>query len=182
VAFCIENANRGFPLAPRRVKLHAERILIARLGHKFPIGGLGKEWTTRFLSRHAHELGHYWSRAIDSARGRAVNEVTREEYFRLLKEVREEYDIPDELVYGADESGLQTGIGQKEYVVGGKGKHVQHQDRSGNRENITALPTICADGTCLAPLVIFKGNAFQIKWLQENPLNARSVTPPSHFS
>ena len=79
-------------------------------------------------------------------------------------------------MYGADETGIQTGNGVKEYVVGPKGVPVQHQQRSGNRENITVLPTICADGTTLAPAVIFKGEAFQTKWLQENPLDARCVT------
>ncbi|KAI0274198.1 hypothetical protein BGY98DRAFT_1117181 [Russula aff. rugulosa BPL654] len=93
----------------------------------------------------------YWSSALDSSRGRAVNPVTKEEYFRLLKEVIEEYNIPDELVYGADETGIQVGIGVTERVIGPAGASIQHQQRSGARENITVLPTICADGTTLAP-------------------------------
>jgi hypothetical protein len=85
------------------------------------------------------------------------------------------YNIPDELVYGADETGIQGGIGVTERVIGPAGAKIQHQQRSGNRENITVLPTICADGTSLAPTVIYKGDAFQTKWLQDNPLNARYI-------
>ena len=49
------------------------------------------------------------------------------------------------------------------------------------------LPTICADGTSLAPTVIYKGEAFQTKWLQENPLDARyfschETVPQANFS
>ncbi|KAH9165070.1 hypothetical protein EDB89DRAFT_1858704, partial [Lactarius sanguifluus] len=44
-----------------------------------------------------------------------------------------------------------------------------------NRENITVLPTICADGTTLPPTVIYKGESFQVKWLQNNPLDLRYV-------
>lgn len=105
-----------------------------------------------------------------------MNPVTKEEFFRLLEDIQEKKNIPDELKYGADETGIQSGIGTTEYVVGRKGKGVQHQQRDGNRENITVLPTICADGTNLAPAIIFKGEAYQSKWLQNNPLHARSVS------
>ncbi|KAE9386129.1 hypothetical protein BT96DRAFT_960643 [Gymnopus androsaceus JB14] len=67
------------------------------------------------------------------------------------------FDIGLALFYGGDETGIQSGIGTTEYVVGRKGKGVQHQQRDGNRENITVLPTICADGTNLVPAIIFKG-------------------------
>jgi hypothetical protein len=173
VQFAIEMVQRGFLLSPRRLKEHAEAILRHRLGKDFPEQGLGKDWGNRFITKHHNRLGMYWSTPLDSSRGRAVNPVTNEEYFRILKEVRERYNIPDELVYGADETGIQSGIGVAERVIGPAGAKIQHQQRSGTRENITVLPTICADGTTVAPTVIYKGEAFQTKWLQENPLDAR---------
>lgn len=67
-----------------------------------------------------------------------------------------------------------SGVAEKELVFARPGKKVQHQIRGVDRENTTAIHTICADGTFLAPLVIFKGTAFKVKWLeQENPLKAR---------
>jgi hypothetical protein len=173
INFAIEIAQRGFPLSPRRLKEHCEAVLQHRLGKNFPEGGLGRDWGNRFITKHHNRLGMYWSNALDSSRGRAVNPVTKEEYFRILKEAREKNNIPDELVYGADETGIQAGIGVTERVIGPAGAKIQHQQRSGTRENITVLPTICADGTSLAPTVIYKGEAFQTKWLQDNPLNAR---------
>ncbi|KZP11298.1 hypothetical protein FIBSPDRAFT_670600, partial [Athelia psychrophila] len=44
-----ELGNRGFPLSHCRLKEHIEEILCARLGDKFPTGGLGKQWTHRFV-------------------------------------------------------------------------------------------------------------------------------------
>jgi hypothetical protein len=173
VKFAIEIAQRGFLLSPRRLKDHCEAILRHRLGSGFPEKGLGRDWGSRFITKHHNRLGMYWSSALDGSRGRAVNPVTKEEYFRLLKEAREKYNIPDELVYGADETGIQSGIGVTERVIGPAGVKIQHQQRSGTRENITVLPTICADGTSIAPTVIYKGEAFQTKWLQDNPLDAR---------
>jgi hypothetical protein len=47
-----------------------------------------------------------------------------------------------------------------------------YQQRSGDRENITVIVTICGDGMTTPPAVIFKGEGFQVSWKQENPLNA----------
>lgn len=80
--------------------------------------------------------------------------------------------IPTELIFGADETGIQEVTGQKEKVFGKKGKRTVHQERTGSRENITVLVTICADGEALKPAVIFKGSGFLTKWKQDNPTNA----------
>lgn len=173
VDYAVEMADRGFPLSPRRIREHANQILCRRMGAMLQEDGADADWATRFITQHHNRLGRYWSNPLDKSRARAVNPVTKEEFFQLLKDIRIKYNIPDALVYGADETGIQTGIGTAEYVVGAKGKGVQHQQRDGNRENITVLPTICVDGTNLAPAVIYKGEAFQSKWLQENPLDAR---------
>ncbi|EJF65281.1 DDE-domain-containing protein, partial [Dichomitus squalens LYAD-421 SS1] len=103
----------------------------------------------------------YWSHSLDSSRARAINPHNTAEYFRLLKEVIEggegEEEVPTELIYGMDETGIQLGVGQSERVLGPKGQSIQYQQRSGDRENVTVIVTICADGTSLAPAVIFKG-------------------------
>jgi hypothetical protein len=173
IRFTIEMAQRGFPLSIQRLNEHCEAILQHRLGTGFPERGLGKKWGSRFIVKHHDRLGMCWSSALDGSRGRAVNPITKEEYFRILKEVINKYDVPDELIYGADETGIQSGIDVTERVIGPAGAKLQHQQRSGTRENITVLPTICADGTSIAPTVIYKGEAFQTKWLQDNPLDAR---------
>ena len=40
------------------------------------------------------------------------------------------------------------------------GKKVQHQQRSEEHENITVLVSICANGTLLSPVMIFKGEGY----------------------
>jgi hypothetical protein len=176
VDYAINCANRGFPLSHKRIREHVNEIARARWGAKFPEEGVGKQWTTRFISDNSDRLRAYWSSPLDRSRARAVNPVTKESYFKLLAEVIEggggDDRIPDDCIYGADESGFQKGIGQKERVFGPTGKKTQHQQRSGDRENITVIATICADGTALPPGVIFKGEGFQVRWKQNNPANA----------
>lgn len=170
VDLAIELAHRGFPLNHGRLKEIVDDFLRKRLGPTFP--GVGNNWTDRFVLRNRDRLGTYWSRSLDTKRSRAVNPHTHKAWFDLLEATFRENDIQPDCIYGSDEVGFTTSLGQKERVIGAKGKSVQHQVRGGSRENITAIPTICADGTSIAPLVIFKGKAFQVKWLQNNPLNA----------
>lgn len=170
VELAIELAHRGFPLNHVRLKELVDDLLEKRLGPTFP--GVGKNWTDRFVMRNRDRLGTYWSRFLDTKRSRAVNPHTHSAWFDILESTFRENDIRADCIYGSDEVGFTTSMGQKERVIGEKGKSVQHQVRGGSRENITAIPTICADGTSIPPLVIFKGKAFQVKWLQNNPLNA----------
>lgn len=169
VTYALEVAKRGFPLTHRRLQECAEKI-ICNSNPDFE--GVGVNWTDRFLERHYDSLHVYWSRSLESARGKAVNPALVEEFYDLLDAEYEKHDFLEEHVYGADESGMTTGVAQKERVIGGVGKKTQHQKREVNRENTTVIVTICADGTTIPPITIFKGKHYQLRWAQNNPLNA----------
>ncbi|KAF9501087.1 hypothetical protein BDN71DRAFT_1380512 [Pleurotus eryngii] len=76
IKFTVEMANRGFPLTHRRLKKHVDEICRAKLGDKFPEGGVGKNWTDRFLERHSDSLSVYWGHHLEDKRGWAVNPTT----------------------------------------------------------------------------------------------------------
>lgn len=172
INYVVECGNRGFPLSHRRLREHVNEILRARLGDKFPVEGVGKKWSHRFIEKYSSCLKTSWSTPLDSKRGRAVNEHTIKAFYDLVEHVTEKYDIQPENIYGTDEIGTNPANGEKERVIGGKKNGPQYQQRDGNRENITVIVTICADGTTTPPAVIFKGQAFQVKWQQDNPVNA----------
>ncbi|TFY67238.1 hypothetical protein EVJ58_g1758 [Rhodofomes roseus] len=176
ISYAVELAKRGFPLSHRRIREHAEEIIRGRQGDALPESGLGKRWSDRFVEKHSDRLKAFWSHALDTSRARAVNPHTKEAYFDILeKEIigkEEEDSIVPECIYGTDETGIQSGVGTTERVFGPAGKSVQQQQRSGGRENITVIVTICGDGTSLPPAVIFKGECFQSSWKQNNPLDA----------
>lgn len=170
IEYALEVADRGFPLSHKRLKEHVDEIIRGRLGPSFP--GVGENWTDRFLTKHSDRLGTYWAHSLDSARGRAVNPANKTKFFNLLGECIEKFNIEEDCVWAADETGIQASAGTKERVVGGAGKKTQHAQGDGNRENITVMVTICADGSSIPPAVIFKGKAFLTKWKQENPTKA----------
>ena len=58
--------------------------------------------------------------------------------------------------YGMDESSFPCGQTGKKRVVGWRGTKLQHVQGGANKENVTAIVTICTDGTALKPTIIFK--------------------------
>ena len=174
IEYTIQVANQGHGLSLRRLEEHANEILQAWLGEDF--NGVGKNWTSRFLEKHSDRLWSYWCHPLENSQARAGNPQTKKKFFDLLEESiigdKDEEPILDELIFGSDETGIQQGLGTRQCIVGPKGKKVQHQQQGGDRENITVIVTICADGTLLPPAVIFKGESFQTSWKQNNPLNA----------
>lgn len=178
IDYALEIGARGWPFSRRRLGEHADEVIGAKLGDAFK--GVGLNWVDRFVTKHHDRLKPCWSSPLDHSRARAVNPHNHTTYFGLYGDARDgcgnpEDAIPDELVFAGDETGVQQGIGSKERVFGPAGASIQHQQRSGDHENITVLPTICADGTYLAPTTIFKGDGFQVNWCQENPLNSTYV-------
>jgi hypothetical protein len=192
IAYAVEVANRGFPLTHRWLKEVVDEICSAQLGNKFPSIGVGKKWTGHFVEKHRDRLRTYWSHSLDNKRGHAVNPATNTAWFDLLEDVLAgrrdgEFDSDSEdgdtdgteykpilleNVYGMDESGSPASTATKRRAIGGAGKKTQHQTGDGGRENTTVILTICADGTALKPSVIFKGQAYNVRWDQENPTNA----------
>lgn len=118
------------------------------------------------------ELGRFWTRSLDTARGHAVNPTTHDQWFTLLEGAMTSLGIEEDCIWAADETGFQPGGGNKERVFGPSGAKIQYQQRDGNRENITVMVTICADGTEIPPTVIYKGKAFGTQWHHNNNLGA----------
>jgi hypothetical protein len=157
ISFAVDTARRGFPLSHKQIEEHMEEILRVRLGDSFRPEGLGHNWTNRFVSKHSDQLGTYWSQPLEHVRSGAVNPTTKEAWDTLLGSTIEKFKIEPDCLYAEDESGFLSSLGVKEKVIGpARAKNV-YQRRDGNRETMTVLVTICADGTSLPPTVILKG-------------------------
>jgi len=175
--YTLDHASHGFPLDHKQLKAAVDDIAQARLGDDFPESGVGKQWTGRFIERHSDCLHMYGTRGLDKSRTQAVNKTTNAAWYEMLGTLLKTGDdgksIALECIWGVDETGFQPCHGvAPQKVVGPTGAKVQYQAVDGNRENITVLVTIGADGTSIPPAVIFKGKAYQAKWLQDNPTNA----------
>lgn len=176
--FTKEQAKRGFPPTHRLLESHANAILHLRKGLTFKVG---LSWVSRFLDRHKEEIAVYWSRSLGRSRANGLNPVAVGWYFDVLEEL-EQSGIPPENWYAADETGIALGQAMWTLVIGPAGQAIQHKQQDIEREIVTVMETICADGTYLRPTVIFKGKNLLKKWGAENPSGASLVSFPSHVA
>ena len=113
---------------------------------------------------------------LDKKHAGAVSPTTAEAWFELLGEYIDKYKFEPSSIYGSDETGFQMGNAYATNAIGAAGggdvREIVHE---GSRENITALVTICADGSTIPPLIIFRGSTFFCKWGENNPLNCMYV-------
>jgi hypothetical protein len=133
---------------------------------------MGKNWSRKFVERHT-DLKIKRTTTLEDCRARSLNPTIVADFFEVLKTVILEYDIPRENIYNADEKGIQLGIGQSVAAIVDRSQKTVQQVENGNREMVTVIETVCADGTALPPSVIFQGARRNLEWGRSNPSGAR---------
>ncbi|XP_044715982.1 mariner-Tc1 transposon family protein [Hirsutella rhossiliensis] len=134
---------------------------------------LGVNWVSRFRKRHHDRLSSLYLRTIDHQRKAVDNSRHFQNFFNLLREKIEKYNISPSNVYNFDEKGFQIGLSRSAKRVAPRetlrrGKLVG-ASQDGNREFITLIAAICADYSFLPPALIYKGESkdFQDTWLED---------------
>jgi hypothetical protein len=166
VDFLTQSADRGFPQSRRNITQYANLIRRNRLGSDSE--KLGNSWVGRFLDRHRDIVQMHWSRPLDTQRAQSMNPEAKKKWFELLEECVVKAGIRPEDLYGMDETGCPPSDQGTGRVCGSRGTKTQHKQGGADRENVTAIVTICADGTTLRPTIIFKGQNFMTKWTHDN--------------
>lgn len=78
-------------------------------------------------------------------------------------------------MYNMDEKGIQLGIGARVTAMINWDQKTVYSVEDGNRELITVIETICANGSILHPSVIFQALQQKSEWGCNNPYNARFI-------
>lgn len=135
---------------------------------------VGKQWPKRFCKRHP-DLKLKKTTGLEKARAKALNEFAVSKFFAILAEVIKEYGILPGNLYNMDEKGIQLGIGAKIAAMVDRDQQTVYSIEDGNRELVTVIEAICADGSAIHPSVIFQGLRRNSEWGRNNPCNARLV-------
>lgn len=112
---------------------------------------------------------------LEQCRARALNEHTVREYFTILNDLITRYNIPPENIYNMDEKGILLGVGKRTAAFVDRDQKTLYQVEDGNRELVTVIECISADGEALDPCVIYKGARRDLAWGRNNPCKARFV-------
>ena len=158
------------PLTYEDIAQFANEIIRRREEDDFEL--VGVSWVYRFLQRHHGRVQTFWSKPLDTQRAKSLNPVNVAHWFKVLKSEVIDKMVQPENIYGMDESGFPPSDQGTSRVLGRRGNKLQHKQGSGNRENATGIIGICADGTVLQPLIIFKAECLRTLWFENNVANA----------
>jgi hypothetical protein len=151
--------SKGF--APRLdgVRDMANSILAARGNQK-----VGINWPANLIKR-SPELKMRFDRKIDYQR--AVNEDPEiiGGWFRLVRNTINKYGITDDDIFNFDETGFMMGIAATAKVVtASERRHRPKSIQPGNREWVTVIQAVNAQGWIIPPFVIFGGQYHLEAW------------------
>ncbi len=133
---------------------------------------IGESWSARFMRRHP-DLKVRWTTRLEQCHAKALNPTLVKEFYDLLESIVKEYNIPPHNIYNADEKGIQLGVGKRVAAIIDRDQKNVYQIEDGNRELVTIIEAVCADGTALHPSVIFQGMRRNLEWGRDNPCHAR---------
>ena len=182
VAYIEGLCERGLPPTLQMVRNFASEI-----------GGrpAGKSWPSRFVERHKLKLISRWTTGMDATRHKADSAFKYTLYFELLKRKIEQYSIDSRHIYNMDEKGFLMGVLSKSKRLFSRRQYergkVRHILQDGNREWITTIACICADGSALSPGLIYHSTSgkLQDSWLQDFDVtkhNAFFASSPSGWT
>ncbi|KAJ8115208.1 hypothetical protein OPT61_g3090 [Boeremia exigua] len=142
---------------------------------------VGDAWVSRFIEHHRDTLLYKWTTAMDAQRHRADSPDKYKHYFNLLHSKITEYSIEPRHTYNMDEKGFAIGLIHRSKRVFSKASWKAKKNRKslqdGNREWVSVIATVCADGSVLSPGVIFAGmdNVLQSTWVDAIEVGKHSV-------
>ena len=128
-------------------------------------GAIGKQWIGRFMARHP-ELSSVRPRSMDMARVKDTSFERLSKWFEDLKNVTEKYNILPENMYNMDESGFAIGeVEASKCIINTEIRGKFQKAKPGRQEWVTSIECICADGTAIPPLIIFKAESLLRAWI-----------------
>ena len=118
---------------------------------------------------------------MDKVRHAADNSDKYKAYFSLLHSKIEEYNVRAADTYNMDEKGFAIGLVARSKRIFSKRLYKKQKNRQllqdSNREWVTLLASVCADGSALPPGLIFSGkdNTIQSSWVEDIEPGKHSV-------
>ena len=156
-------SHQGIPYTHDHIWEEANAILRSCQSVK-----VGKHWVNGFLRHHNDQLHTYWFAPLPSIQAKARNQENISGYFSLIKERIVDPKVPPEWMWSMDKTQVNPDGAPTRRVVGESSFHHQHQQGLSNKQTITVLVTIGADGTSISPTTVFKVKKIVASWKQNN--------------
>ncbi|KAG6997271.1 hypothetical protein FocnCong_v015272 [Fusarium oxysporum f. sp. conglutinans] len=162
VQFILDLDSRGFPSRLRFVEEMANSLLADR-----DASPVGKRWAHNFVKRQP-ELKTRLFRKYDYQRAKCEDLSIIRGWFRLVQNTIAKYGIRSDDIWNFDETGFMMGAIMAGMVVTGSERQGKPKSvQPGNREWITVIQAINAEGQSIAPFIIGAGQYHLANWYRE---------------
>ncbi|KAJ0129784.1 Early endosome antigen 1 [Fusarium oxysporum f. sp. albedinis] len=162
VEFILDLDSRGFPSRLRFVEEMANSLLADR--NASPVG---KRWAHNFVKRQP-ELKTRLFRRYDYQRAKCEDPTIIRGWFRLIQNTIAKYGIRSDDIWNFDKTGFMMGIIMAGMVITGSERQGRPKSvQPGNREWITIIQAINAEGQSIAPFIIGAGQYHLANWYRE---------------
>ena len=136
---------------------------------------VSESWVGRFINANNIHLICQWAAPMDRSRHNADSGLQYKRYYDELYHKISHYNIEERLIWNMDEKGFMIGrMGRSKRVFNKSAyttKKLKSFTHDGNREWITILATICADGSSLPPSIIYSAKSSNVynHWVDDIP-------------
>jgi hypothetical protein len=127
---------------------------------------INDKWIQRFQKRHP-EVGGIYARQLEHVRKDGATYEHVERWFCAVASKFEEHHDKPEDVWNMDELGFGIGGEQAMKVLVYLDNVQKHKVVGGKQKWVTAIECINAAGEALAPLLIFKGQDMNTRWINK---------------
>ena len=164
VDYILAMQDLGFPVSISQLKLKVAFITQGR-DTPFTNGIPGPSWLRWFRRRHPN-LSLRLAQGLDNNRAKSLCETNVKTFYDNLRAMYEQHNYPASHVWNCDESGVQAGRNGGAYVLAKTGSRSVHQVIPDQREWLTVLTCINADGQSIPSFYIFRGKRFRRNYIQ----------------
>ena len=128
---------------------------------------VSEAWVTRFMQRHLSDFISRWDTPMDAKRHRADSLSKYQAYFIVMGDKIQEHDIRMEDTYNIDKKGFAIGVlGRMKRIFTRNAferKRIKQSLQDSNKEWVSLLAAVCADGSYLPPGLIFPAESNNIQ-------------------
>lgn len=168
VRWVLDIDSRGYAPRVSDVARKANLLLSERVrGTSTPPPIVGVNWATKLIRRR-DDLSSEYFRKKDYQRALCEDPKIITDWFRLVQNMKLKYGIVDADMWNFDETGFQMGvISTARVVTGTERQRCPVVNQPGNRDWVTVIESVAADGRSIDPLIIFAGKLHQEQWFRE---------------
>jgi hypothetical protein len=131
---------------------------------------VGKRWASNFVRRQP-ELKTRFFRKYDYQRAKCEDPTIIRDWFRLVENTIAKYGITLADIYNFDETGFMMGLIASGMVVTGAERRGNPKSvQPGNREWVTVIQAINAEGWAIQPFIVVAGQYHLANWYRESNL------------